>query len=130
MVHQGLLDGVQPALGREALDSQDGLAIQLMQEQDTGIDRLVAQSLPFEPAYEHGAGPAIALGTDDLGPEEEQLLAEEFRERGEDRVPADLEAPAVHVEEDIVTHAFVCLRCRNNSSTRNRKRAAAGRHAR
>jgi hypothetical protein len=58
------------------------------------------------PADEYGTRPAIAFGADDLGARELEVLAEEGGEGDEGGGPADLEAAAVDVEEDVVSHDF------------------------
>ena len=66
MIDHRLLDRMQRAV-REILDRDDLAAVDLAQQQDAGIERLVAHHAVDHAANDHRAGAAIALGAAFLG---------------------------------------------------------------
>ena len=101
MIDHRLLDRMEArrlAVFGQAFDRDDVLAVELIEELDAGIDRLVAEAVAVEPADQDGAGPAVAFRADDLGAGQPQLVAQEVGQRGKGGLAADREALAVDVE--------------------------------
>jgi hypothetical protein len=115
------LDRMGLTIRAKALDGDDVRAVELGDDGDAGGDGLVVEAPCCErgrrdacttilPADQYGAGPAVALGADDLGAGELEVLAEEGGEGDEGGGAADFEAAAVDVEEDVVSHDFANVR--------------------
>jgi len=68
-----LLERMQPAAGRQALDGHDLVPVRLRREEQAGAHR--------QPVIEHGAGAADAVFAPDMGAGQRQLVAQEIHEQ-------------------------------------------------
>ena len=66
----------------EILDGDELGAVDLAEQQDAGIDRLVMHAAAAHPARGHGAGAAIALGAAFLGADAPLLKPQIIQKRG------------------------------------------------
>jgi hypothetical protein len=73
---------MQSARSRKILDGDEFRAVDLAQQQDAGIDRLVMHAPVPQASERHGAGAAITLGAAFLGAEMPLIEPQVVKKRG------------------------------------------------
>ena len=79
VVYEGLLDRMELAARREALDGEDLRALALEGQYQAGVHHF--------PVQQHRAGPALTLAAAVLGASQLQVIAEDIEQAGQGRNP-------------------------------------------
>ncbi len=103
MIDHRLLHGMQRAALGKVLDSDELGAVELAQEDDTDVDRLMHELAAFQPRQHRSARAAIAFGAPFLGPRGGLLFAQPVQHGRTRREPVERDLPATKSKTQLPT---------------------------
>ena len=105
IVDHRLLQRMQLAACGQVLDRDELRAVELAQEQDAGVERLVGEPAATEPRQRDGAGAAIALRAAFLRPLRPHFLAQPVEDRRAGGESVERHLAATEVKAQRIAHA-------------------------